>query len=163
MNRMKIARILGLLSGAAVVAALIASPVLSESTPAEKHEKKAEKTEKTAISKANAAKSLQIEDKVVGEGEEAKSGKTVVVDYTGTLYPEGKKFDSSLDAGKPFSFSLGAGQVIEGWEKGVKGMKVGGERTLIVPPQMAYGASGVPGAIPPNAVLKFDIKLLDVK
>lgn len=162
---MKFARILGIVTAAAFVATLVASPTLAKSDKAETSDKapKAEKAEKSAIGKANAAKSLQIEDKVVGEGEEAKPGKTVVVDYTGTLYPEGKKFDSSLDAGKPFSFSLGAGQVIEGWEKGVKGMKVGGERTLIVPPQMAYGQSGVPGAIPPNAVLKFDIKLLDVK
>lgn len=145
------------LSGTIVAAGLLLSPSFAENLP------NAEPHEKSAIGKAKASKSLQIEDTVVGEGSEATTGKTVTVHYTGTLYPEGTKFDSSLDSGRPFSFHLGEGQVIEGWEKGVQGMKVGGERTLIIPPKMAYGASGVPGAIPPNATLKFDIKLLDVK
>ncbi|MDX1918922.1 MAG: FKBP-type peptidyl-prolyl cis-trans isomerase [Candidatus Caenarcaniphilales bacterium] len=104
---------------------------------------------------------LQLKDEVVGSGEVAKAGKKVSVHYTGTLYPSGEKFDSSKDRGKPFQFSLGAGQVIKGWDEGVQGMKEGGTRVLIIPADLAYGRSGVPGAIPPNATLKFVVELID--
>ena len=105
---------------------------------------------------------LKIEDLKVGEGAEAKEGGQVTVNYTGKL-ENGTKFDSSFDRNQPFSFRLGAGQVIEGWEKGILGMKVGGERKLIIPPQMAYGSSGIPNVIPPNAILIFEVELLEVK
>jgi FKBP-type peptidyl-prolyl cis-trans isomerase FkpA len=113
--------------------------------------------------------SLQITYAMVGAGAEAKSGKNVVVHYTGWLYDpgkpdkHGKKFDSSRDRNDPFQFKLGAGQVIQGWDQGVAGMKVGGQRTLVIPSQLGYGARGAGGAIPPNATLLFDVELLDVK
>lgn len=104
-----------------------------------------------------------------GTGAEAVSGKPVVVHYTGWLYDpakpdnKGAKFDSSRDRGQPFSFPLGAGRVIKGWDQGVAGMKVGGQRTLIIPASMAYGERGAGGVIPPNATLIFDVELLEVK
>jgi FKBP-type peptidyl-prolyl cis-trans isomerase len=97
-----------------------------------------------------------------GTGDVAKTGQTVTVHYTGWLL-SGKKFDSSVDAGRPFSFKLGAGQVIKGWEQGVAGMKVGGKRQLRIPPDLAYGEGGYPGVIPGNATLIFDVELLGVK
>lgn len=109
---------------------------------------------------------LKYLDKVVGSGTQAASGKEVVVHYTGWLYnnsQKGAKFDSSVDRNEPFNFNLGAGQVIQGWDEGVAGMKVGGERTLIIPPNLGYGAFGAGGVIPPNATLMFDVKLLEVK
>jgi FKBP-type peptidyl-prolyl cis-trans isomerase FkpA len=112
---------------------------------------------------------LQKIDVKQGTGAEAISGKPVIVHYTGWLYdpaqPEGKgkKFDSSLDRKVPFGFILGAGKVIKGWDEGVAGMKVGGERTLIIPPDKGYGARGAGGVIPPNATLIFDVQLLEVK
>ena len=108
---------------------------------------------------------LQYLDTVVGEGAEAKAGVPVRVHYTGWLYNDGQqgaKFDSSVDRGQPFSFPLGAGHVIKGWDQGFAGMKVGGKRTLIIPPEMGYGARGAGGVIPPNATLKFDVELLGV-
>ncbi|MEK7608525.1 MAG: FKBP-type peptidyl-prolyl cis-trans isomerase [Patescibacteria group bacterium] len=104
---------------------------------------------------------LKIEDVVLGTGAEAVAGKTVSVHYTGTL-TDGTKFDSSLDRGTPFSFVLGVGQVIRGWDEGVAGMKVGGERKLTIAPEFAYGAQAV-GPIPPNSALLFTVKLLEVK
>jgi len=104
-----------------------------------------------------------------GTGAEAVSGKPVVVHYTGWLYDaskpdqKGAKFDSSRDRGQPFSFPLGGGRVIKGWDEGVAGMKVGGQRTLIIPPAMGYGERGAGGVIPPNATLIFDVELIDVK
>ncbi len=104
---------------------------------------------------------LQIEDVTVGTGTEAAEGNTVEVHYVGT-FPDGKGFDSSRSRGRPFSFQLGAGRVIKGWDEGVAGMKVGGKRNLIIPPELGYGARGAPGAIPPNAVLHFEVELLKV-
>jgi FKBP-type peptidyl-prolyl cis-trans isomerase FkpA len=108
---------------------------------------------------------LKYTDTTVGTGAEATSGHKVSVHYTGWLYNndvKGAKFDSSLDRGQPFSFGLGAGQVIRGWDEGVAGMKVGGKRTLVIPPALGYGARGAGGAIPPNATLMFDVELLKV-
>jgi FKBP-type peptidyl-prolyl cis-trans isomerase len=104
---------------------------------------------------------LKYVDEVVGTGERARLGKTVTVQYTGT-YPDGTKFDSSLDAGKPYEFRLGTGTVIQGWDEGILGMQVGGKRKLIVPPDLGYGPQGK-GKIPPNATLIFEIELLGVK
>ena len=105
---------------------------------------------------------LQYEDIKVGSGAEAKKGQTVTVHYTGTLQ-DGRKFDSSRDKNQPFPFPLGAGRVIAGWDEGIVGMKVGGQRKLIIPPNLGYGAQGFPPTIPPNATLIFDVELLDVK
>jgi FKBP-type peptidyl-prolyl cis-trans isomerase FkpA len=105
---------------------------------------------------------LKYTDDQVGTGAEAQTGKTVVVHYTGWLL-DGKKFDSSRDRNQPFSFPLGKGQVIKGWDEGVAGMKIGGKRTLVIPPDLGYGARGAGGVIPPNATLKFEVELLDVR
>lgn len=106
---------------------------------------------------------LQVLDSIVGHGALATPGKTVVVHYDGTLFPSGKRFDSSLERGEPFSFTLDAGEVIPGWDQGIKGMAVGGKRTLIIPAALGYGDAGAPPDIPPGATLKFDVQLLDVK
>ena len=109
---------------------------------------------------------LQITDSTVGTGATPKPGQICVMHYTGWLYQngaKGKKFDSSLDRGQPFEFPLGQHQVIAGWDEGVASMKVGGKRTLIIPPELGYGARGAGGVIPPNATLIFDVELLDVK
>jgi FKBP-type peptidyl-prolyl cis-trans isomerase len=105
---------------------------------------------------------LKSEDLTVGSGDEATTGKTVSVHYTGTL-TDGSKFDSSLDRGRPFEFQLGAGRVIKGWDQGVAGMKVGGKRKLTIPSDLAYGARGFPPVIPPNSTLVFEIELLGVR
>jgi FKBP-type peptidyl-prolyl cis-trans isomerase len=108
---------------------------------------------------------LKYVDQKVGAGDTAAKGNSVSVHYTGWLYVDGKrgqKFDSSLDRNMPFQFTLGARQVIPGWDEGVEGMKIGGKRELIIPPDLGYGARGFPGAIPPNAVLNFEIELLKV-
>jgi FKBP-type peptidyl-prolyl cis-trans isomerase len=104
---------------------------------------------------------LQYIDLKVGLGAMAQAGQTISVHYTGWL-ENGKKFDSSVDRGQPFSFPLGAGRVIKGWDEGVQGMKVGGKRKLIIPSQLGYGARGAGGAIPPNATLIFEVELLGV-
>jgi FKBP-type peptidyl-prolyl cis-trans isomerase len=104
---------------------------------------------------------LGIEDVKVGEGAEASAGKTVTVHYVGTL-TNGSKFDSSRDRGKGFSFRLGAGQVIKGWDQGVAGMKIGGVRKLTIPPALGYGARGFPPVIPPDSTLLFEVELLSV-
>ncbi len=114
-------------------------------------------------------KGLQMIDHKIGTGETAVGGKTVIVHYTGWLFDagapdnKGKKFDSSRDRGDPFSFRLGASQVIAGWDQGVAGMKIGGQRTLTIPPELGYGTRGAGGVIPPGATLVFDVELLDVK
>jgi FKBP-type peptidyl-prolyl cis-trans isomerase len=105
---------------------------------------------------------LQIIDVVVGTGASAEPGQTVEVNYTGWL-ADGTKFDSSLDRNQTFSFVLGAGRVIAGWDEGVAGMKVGGERRLIIPPELAYGANGSPPVIPANATLTFDVQLVSIQ
>ncbi len=105
---------------------------------------------------------LQYWDLVAGTGATATPGSTVKVHYSGFL-TNGQKFDSSRDRGEPFSFPLGAGQVIQGWDEGVAGMKVGGQRQLRIPPQLGYGAAGAGGTIPPNATLIFDVELLGVE
>ena len=109
---------------------------------------------------------LQIIDTKPGTGASPRSGQTVVVHYTGWLYEngaKGKKFDSSVDRNEAFEFPIGQGRVIKGWDEGVASMKIGGKRTLIIPPALGYGARGAGGAIPPNATLMFDVELLGVK
>ncbi|MGN6226386.1 MAG: FKBP-type peptidyl-prolyl cis-trans isomerase [Dyella sp.] len=122
----------------------------------------------TAVTAADLP-AMQTIDQTVGAGAEAKSGDTVEVNYTGWLYDpkasdhHGKKFDSSFDHGGTFTFPLGAGQVIKGWDQGVAGMKVGGKRTLLLPSAMGYGSRGAGGDIPPNAALVFDVELVSIK
>lgn len=113
--------------------------------------------------------SLVIKETIVGSGRQAEKGLAVTVHYTGWLYDsiqkdgKGKKFDSSLDRNDPFTFNLGGGQVIRGWDEGIDGMKIHGKRTLIIPPDFGYGSRGAGGVIPPNAILIFDVELLGVK
>jgi peptidylprolyl isomerase len=112
------------------------------------------------------ASGLQITDSKAGTGATPKTGQTCVMHYTGWLYEngqKGKKFDSSVDRGEPFEFPIGAGRVIKGWDEGVATMKVGGKRTLVIPPDLGYGARGAGGVIPPNATLIFEVELLGVK
>jgi FKBP-type peptidyl-prolyl cis-trans isomerase FkpA len=112
---------------------------------------------------------LIMNDDVAGSGNEAVNGRQVSVHYTGWLYDQsrpdhkGTKFDSSRDRNEPFAFRLGGGQVIQGWDQGVAGMKVGGKRTLTIPPALGYGSQGAGGVIPPNATLLFEVELLDVR
>lgn len=111
------------------------------------------------------ASGLQFEDTLVGDGASPSSGQTCVMHYTGWLWEndaKGAKFDSSLDRGKPFSFPIGMGRVIAGWDEGVASMKVGGKRTLLIPPDLGYGARGAGGVIPPNATLLFEVELLEL-
>ena len=123
------------------------------------------------ISNSNGVRMVGLKkiDTKIGTGREAEPGFNVTVHYTGWLEDatakdnKGKKFDSSVDRGQPFKFDLGAGQVIQGWDEGFAGMKVGGKRTLVISPEMGYGARGAGGVIPPNAYLIFDVELLDVK
>lgn len=105
---------------------------------------------------------LKIEEITVGSGDTAVAGKSVTVNYSGTL-TDGTKFDSSYDRGQPFTFNLGAGEVIQGWDQGVAGMKVGGKRKLTIPSDLGYGAQGAGGVIPPNATLIFEVELLKVQ
>ena len=111
------------------------------------------------------ASGLQIIDTSEGTGASPKTGETCVMHYTGWLYKDGAKgakFDSSVDRGDPFEFTIGVGQVIKGWDEGVATMKIGGKRTLIIPSNLGYGARGAGGVIPPNATLLFDVELLDI-
>jgi FKBP-type peptidyl-prolyl cis-trans isomerase len=112
------------------------------------------------------ASGLQYEDTQAGEGGTAARGQTCAMHYTGWLWTneaKGKKFDSSHDHGSPFTFALGEGQVISGWDEGVAGMKVGGKRTLLIPPALGYGARGAGGVIPPNATLLFEVELVELR
>jgi peptidylprolyl isomerase len=106
---------------------------------------------------------LQVEDITEGDGPEAKPGDTLTMQYVGVDYATGKEFDSSWDSGQPFTFQLGGGQVIQGWDQGIAGMKVGGRRELIVPPDLGYGKQGQPPAIKPNETLVFVVDLLEVQ
>lgn len=109
---------------------------------------------------------LKIEDTKVGDGATPATGQTCIMHYTGWLYEngqKGRKFDSSVDRGEPFEFPIGTGRVIKGWDEGVASMKVGGKRTLIIPPELGYGARGAGGVIPPNATLIFDVELLGIR
>ena len=121
------------------------------------------------MTQATTITELQKIDRQVGTGREAEPGFNVTVHYTGWLYDavakdhKGTKFDSSVDRKEPFNFFLGGGQVIQGWDEGFAGMKIGGKRTLVIPPEMGYGARGAGGVIPPNATLIFDVELLGVK
>ena len=154
-------RPLHFVAGAMVIIGVLAAGAAGAQAPANRD---------TGGSKLSATvTTLQKNDVKQGTGAEAQAGKTAVVHYTGWLYdpaqPGGKgaKFDSSVDRKQPFDFPLGGGRVIRGWDEGVVGMKVGGQRTLIIPPDMGYGARGAGGVIPPNATLIFDVELLDVK
>lgn len=123
-------------------------------------------TSAPALAEETTASGLKIIDTEVGTGASPTTGQTCVMHYTGWLYENGektKKFDSSVDRGEPFEFPIGTGRVIQGWDEGVATMKVGGKRTLIIPPSLGYGASGAGGVIPPNATLIFDVELLDIK
>jgi peptidylprolyl isomerase len=146
-------------AGAMLAAALVAAVCLFAAVPTPAKAQTEGKTITTPMG-------LKIIDTKVGTGVQPKKGQTVVVNYTGWLYEngaKGKKFDSSLDRGYPFMFKLGEGQVIQGWDDGVATMRVGGKRTLIIPPGLAYGSRGAGATIPPNATLMFDVELLGVK
>ncbi|HKO91267.1 MAG TPA: FKBP-type peptidyl-prolyl cis-trans isomerase [Polyangiaceae bacterium] len=118
------------------------------------------------MSKTVSPSGLSHEDTLVGTGAGPSKGQICVMHYTGWLWENGQKgakFDSSLDRGRPFSFPLGQGQVIKGWDEGVASMKIGGKRTLLIPPELGYGARGAGGVIPPNATLLFEVELLEVR
>jgi peptidylprolyl isomerase len=142
----------------AAALALVASSALIPNNPA--------RAEQQGSSMTTTPSGLQYEDTVVGTGAAPATGQTCVMHYTGWLYQDGKKgakFDSSVDRNEPFEFPIGKGRVIKGWDEGVATMKVGGKRTLIIPPALGYGARGAGGVIPPNATLMFDVELLGVK
>jgi peptidylprolyl isomerase len=154
---------MSLLLAAALTAVLVAAPASADEkksvTPSEPEKKSESKMIKTPSG-------LQYEDTKVGTGASPQKGQTCVMHYTGWLWEngaKGKKFDSSLDRGTPFSFPIGEGRVIKGWDEGVATMKVGGKRTLLIPPELGYGSRGAGGAIPPNATLIFEVELLEIK
>jgi FKBP-type peptidyl-prolyl cis-trans isomerase len=145
----------------AAMAAAASSPIIMATTASAQTAGKPMTT-----ASVTTASGLQIIDSKVGTGASPKSGQTCVMHYTGWLYEngqKGKKFDSSVDRNEPFEFTIGQRQVIGGWDEGVASMKVGGKRTLIIPPALGYGARGAGGLIPPNATLMFDVELLAVK
>ena len=147
---------------ALVVAPVVAQQASAKSTQAGKTAPATKAAKAPEPAPVVTPSGLKYWDLKVGTGTEAVKGKTVSVHYTGWL-TDGKKFDSSLDAGRPLEFRIGAGNVIKGWEEGVAGMKVGGKRKLEIPPALAYGQQGYPGVIPPNSTLVFQIELLGVK
>ena len=157
MNSISIRKVLLAVTGSVVVAGVVAGLIvlaLREPAPIV-----ADETSGEAMKKTDSG--LQYLDRVVGTGKEAKKGDKVVVHYTGT-FPDGKKFDSSVDRNEPFEFNLGAGEVIKGWDEGVAGMKEGGKRKLVIPYQLAYGEKGRSG-IPPKSILHFEVELIKVK
>ncbi len=172
---MKINKTMKQLSALAVVLSVASALTsCSDSTSSHKADEPSAVSATTGSGMANGAEAVAIttlikEDKKVGTGAEAMPGQTVSVHYTGWLYDpaapnkHGKQFDSSRSRGKPFKFPLGAGRVIKGWDQGVAGMKVGGQRSLTIPANLAYGARGAGGIIPPNAVLVFDVELMGVE
>jgi FKBP-type peptidyl-prolyl cis-trans isomerase len=138
------------------------SATTTTTTPAPTDQAAAPASEGATAQEVSLPGGLKYQDLKVGDGALAESGKQVSVHYTGWL-TDGTKFDSSVDRGEPFAFQLGAGQVIRGWDEGVKGMRVGGKRKLTIPSELGYGARGTPGGpIPPNATLVFDVELLGV-
>ena len=142
-------------TSAAIALAVIGSTIMSDLSMSQ-----------SAPKPVTTSTGLQIIDTKPGTGASPRTGQTVVVHYTGWLYEngvKGKKFDSSVDRNEPFEFPFGQGRVIQGWDQGVGTMKVGGKRTLIIPPALGYGARGAAGAIPPNATLIFDVELLSLK
>jgi FKBP-type peptidyl-prolyl cis-trans isomerase FkpA len=143
--------LLGIVVGAAVLAVLVAACAQSQAPAGG-----------GGGQEVTTPSGLKYEDTKVGTGAEAKAGQNVAVHYTGWL-TNGTKFDSSKDRGQPFTFRLGGGQVIKGWDEGVQGMKIGGVRKLTIPADLGYGARGAGGVIPPNATLVFEVELLDVK
>jgi len=147
-----------------VLLSLLVPPVLlwAETPKAVPEAKKIEKTNDGTGQEVVTPTGLKYVDHVIGTGATPKKGERVSVHYTGRLM-DGKKFDSSVDRGQPFQFRIGVGQVIRGWDEGIATMKVGGKRTLTIPPDLGYGATGFPGAIPPNATLVFDVELLGVQ
>ncbi len=158
-----------LMIGACVALAVAGCGSDSSSTPSSSIEEAAAPTEaessknKTkptvAVPKGAPPKSLETKDLEEGTGATAKAGDRVSVNYVGVNYKSGKEFDASWDRGEPFTFTLGAGEVIPGWDQGVEGMKVGGRRELIIPPELGYGSAGAPPAIPPNETLVFVVDL----
>jgi peptidylprolyl isomerase len=160
-DRKRRALLAGVLSSAVAVAgcqsATVSAPPPSATAPVQK--------ERTT-NMISTPSGLQYEDTVEGTGASPKTGQTCVMHYTGWLWEngaKGKKFDSSLDRGQPFEFPIGQGRVIKGWDEGVATMKIGGKRTLLIPPGLGYGARGAGGVIPPNATLLFEVELLGVK
>jgi peptidylprolyl isomerase len=148
-------------SGADSTPATTPQPATTATTPTTQDPSLAQKPV-VRVPSGQPPKKLETKDLVVGDGPEAQDGQTLTVDYVGVLYSNGKQFDASWDRGTPFQFQLGGGQVISGWDQGIKGMRVGGRRQLIVPPSMGYGTEGAPPDIPPNATLVFVVDLKGV-
>lgn len=150
-------------NGICCVLAMAATLSLSACEPKQQTGSTAAPGEQQQGTASQTVDGIKIEDVKEGSGQPVKADDTVSVHYVGTLVENGKKFDSSYDRNEPFTFQLGSGQVIEGWEKGLVGMKPGGKRVLIIPPDKAYGKDGSPPVIPPNAALKFEVELVEVQ
>jgi FKBP-type peptidyl-prolyl cis-trans isomerase len=158
---MKIVSMIAVGAVGAIGAIGLIGAIISGAGPAGAEDKKGD-TPMTSAQEITTPSGLKYVDLQVGAGDTAKPGDLVTVHYTGWLV-DGAKFDSSVDRRQPFSFPLGAGRVIKGWDEGVAGMKVGGKRKLTIPPDLGYGARGAGGVIPPNATLLFDVELLEVR